>query len=111
MPVFAYSSLGRGLFSGRTTRENYGETLDSAGRKAYAHDVNFLRLARAEELAKRLGVSIPQIALAFILNSPMNVYALVGATSREECAAAVAAQSIRLDPRERAWLDLERDTI
>lgn len=105
MAVFAYSSLGRGLFSGRMTRDNYEELADQACKMAYCHEVNFERLDRAIELAKRMNVTVPQIALAFVLNSPMNTYALVGAQSREEIEQCVAAQDIKLSEDELAWLD------
>ena len=108
LAIFAYSSLGRGLFSGRVTRENCRETADAAALKAYCHDVNFQRLDRVRELAQAKHVSVPQLALAFIMNQPLNVFALVGAASREECRANAAALDIKLTPNELAWLDLQR---
>lgn len=106
MPVFAYSSLGRGMFSGRVTRENYREALDAAALKAYAHEVNFKRLDRARSLAEKKGVSVPQIALAYILNQPFNVFPIVGAASKQELVEGIAATGIELSAEERAWLDL-----
>jgi len=111
LAAFAYSSLGRGLFSGRMTRENCRELADGACLKAYCHDVNFQRLDRARELAQRKHVTVPQIALAFILNQPLNVFALVGAASREECQANAAALDIKLTPDELAWLDLQKTEL
>jgi len=105
MPVFAYSSLGRGLFSGRMTRENHEQLADNACRKAYCHEVNFERLDRARELAAKKRCSVPQLALAFVLNQDLNVFALTGAASREECEANAAAADIELTPAELAWLD------
>jgi aryl-alcohol dehydrogenase-like predicted oxidoreductase len=105
LAVFAYSSLGRGLFSGRITRENFQETADGACRKAYCHDVNFRRLDRVRELARQKSVTPAQIALAFVLSQHLNVFALVGAASREECQANAAALALRLSPAECAWLD------
>ena len=113
LPVFAYSSLGRGFFSGRITRANFAETkalLDKACLTAYCHEVNMQRLDRAGELAQEKGVTVPQLALAYVLTSPMNVYPLVGAANREELAENVAALDIVLTPQERAWLDLESDS-
>ena len=105
IPVFAYSSLGRGMLSGRINRENYKESLDNAALKAYAHEVNFLRLDRARSMAEQKGVSVPQIALAYILNQPFTVFPIVGAASKKELAEAVAASEISLSERECAWLD------
>ena len=111
MAIFAYSSLGRGLFSGRITRENCRETADGACLKAYCHDVNFQRLDRVRELAQKKGATVTQIALAFVLSQPLNVFALTGAASGEECRANVAALDIRLTPDELAWLDLQKDEV
>ncbi|MBN1674945.1 MAG: aldo/keto reductase [Kiritimatiellae bacterium] len=108
MPVFAYSSLGRGLFSGRVTRENCATTCDGACRKAYCHEVNFRRLDRVRELAQAKGVSVAQLALAYVFSQPLNAFALVGAASREECAANAAALDVALTPAECAWVDLRR---
>ncbi|NLF00941.1 MAG: aldo/keto reductase [Anaerolineales bacterium] len=110
IPVLAYSSLARGFFSGRITRENFAEThatLDGACQRAYCHEVNFQRLERAAQLARERGVSVPQIATAFILGSEMDVFPLVGAASGEEFADTMRAFEVRLTTRERAWLDLE----
>ena len=89
MPVLAYSSLGRGFFSGRITLENFEEakgSLDKACLTAYCHDINFRRLARAMSLAEERGATVPQIALAYILRSPLNVFPLIGAATGEEFA-------------------------
>ena len=104
MPVMAYSSLGRGMLSGRVTRENYKELLDGAALKAYAYDVNFERLDRARELAAAKGASVPQIGLAYILNGPLNVFPIVGAASPRELSETAAAVDITLYGQELEWL-------
>ena len=110
LAIFAYSSLGRGLFSGKITPENFStqkDLLDGACQTAYCHEVNFRRLDRARQLAEQKGVSVPQIALAYVLNSPLNVYALVGAATADEIRANNAALDIPLTAEEMAWLNLE----
>ncbi|MDL2293010.1 aldo/keto reductase [Ruminococcaceae bacterium OttesenSCG-928-D13] len=109
MPVYAYSSLARGLFSGRISREMFEKTpeeINDQCRVAYCCDANFTRLERAEELAKKYGASVPQIALAFILCSELNVYPIVGAMNREEMQSNIDALSIKLTEDERKYLDL-----
>lgn len=109
MPVLAYSSLARGLLSGRLSRANWGEAaqiLDHAAHTAYAHEVNLQRLDRLHELAARRGCSVAQLALAWVLQQPIQVHALVGAANTEEIAACVQALDLRLTPAELAWLDL-----
>lgn len=113
LPIFAYSSLGRGFFSGRITRENFDsikDSIDGACRHAYCHEVNFKRLDRVQILAKEKGVTVPQIATAYIMSQPLNVFALVGAASKEEYKANSDALNIELTSEELAWLDLRSDS-
>lgn len=113
LPVFAYSSLARGFFSGRLNRSNYDEaieSMDNACRKAYCHEVNLQRLDRAEELAREKGVSVPQLALAYVLNQPLYLFPLVGAANRDELEANAAAVDLKLTAAECAWLDLRAET-
>ena len=113
MPVFAYSSLARGLFSGRVTRANYSETvemLDGACRRAYCHEPNIQRLDRAHELAAEKGITVPQLVLAFLFASPLDVFPIVGAANGDEYAENLAAFDVELTSQECAWLDLESDT-
>jgi aryl-alcohol dehydrogenase-like predicted oxidoreductase len=112
MPVLSYSSLGRGFFSGRISRENFEETrgmLDRACLTAYCHEVNFQRLDRAYVLAAEKGCTVPQLVLAYILRSPMRVFPIVGAANPDEYAQNLAAFDVPLSETERRWLDLETD--
>ncbi len=114
MPALAYSSLARGFFSGRVTPDNYEQTkdtLDRACRTAYAHEPNFRRLERALRLSEEKAVSVPQLVLAFMFASPVNVYPIVGAASRDELADNLKAFAVSLSQEERAWLDLEREEL
>ena len=105
MPVLAYSSLGRGMLSGRVNRDNYRALLDHAALTAYAHEVNFQRVDRATEMAARMGLSVPQIALCYILSQPFPVFPIVGAASGAELRQLVEAQQIRLSQQACAWLE------
>lgn len=112
MPVFAYSSLARGLFSGRISRENWESEksrLDGAATHAYAHECNFRRLDRLHRLARERGVSVPQLAVAWIMNQPLDVYALVGAANRDELAATIAGAELALSRADCDWLDLRAE--
>jgi aryl-alcohol dehydrogenase-like predicted oxidoreductase len=135
MPVFAYSSLARGFFSGVVTRERYlaekghfmspgilfsgkathdqltghGETIDPICAKAYCTDANFDRLDRVMAMAKEKDCTIAQIALAFIANSPMNVFPISGVANREELMSSIAAVDIVLTQKDLDWLDLKSD--
>ncbi len=112
MPVIPWSSLAGGFFSGRFRRDNvagFTEYLDKTCIASYGSEDNFERLERAEELAKERGLSIPQIALAYVLNNPVNVFALVGCRTPREFAENAAAVATKLTPDEVAWLELRMD--
>ena len=109
LPVLAYSALCHGFFSGRLTRENCHETADEVCLRTYCCPANFDRLDRVVSEAKWKRVTIPQVALAFVLNQPFQSYAVVGASSPEEARSAAAAAELVLTAEELARLDLRRD--
>ncbi len=135
MPVFAYSSMARGFFSGRVTKEIYesqkgdfldesvlfsgkaskdqltghGEKIDPILAKAYCTDNNFKRLDRVAQLAKEKDCMIPQIALAYIVNGEMNVLPICGVANKEELQSSIDALDIKLTKAEMDWLDLRAD--
>jgi aryl-alcohol dehydrogenase-like predicted oxidoreductase len=113
MAVFAWSSLAGGFLSGRLRRDNVDEYKAQFGTLAlesYGSEDNFRRLDRAFEIAKAKDATVPQIALAWVLGQPLNVFALVGAASRAEFEANVKALEINLTPQEMAYLDLKADS-
>ena len=108
MPVVAYSSLGRGFFSGRFRAYDYEaarEVLDSYAQKGYLCEDNMERLRRAEILAERYGVSVPEIAMRYIFGSPMNVFAVVSTTSVERMRMNIRATNHPLSPADRRFLE------
>ncbi len=106
MPVFTWSSLARGFFSGRVTRENYAEMLEDHAVKAYICEENWQRLSRVKELAENKGLTVAQIALAYVLNQDFNAFALASAYTEEEAEANLRAVECELTQEELAWLDL-----
>jgi aryl-alcohol dehydrogenase-like predicted oxidoreductase len=50
-----------------------------------------------------------QVALAYVMNQPMNLFAVIGPRSSENFRASVEASEVRLTPQEMAWLDLKSD--
>ena len=110
MPVFAYSSLGRGFFTGRVKSsqpELAPSALDKYAVKAFCYPENFKRLERAEKLAAEKGATVPQIALAWILNQKMDVYPIVSSQNADRFASNVKALEIHLSGEEVKWLDLQ----
>lgn len=114
LPVIAYASLGRGLFSGRLKSGEAGEkaacVLDSAAMKGYGYQENFERLRRCEILAAQKGVTVPQIAMAFIFHQKLNAFAVVSTSSPSRMMDNIDAMNLRLTGEELAWLDLEKET-
>lgn len=109
MPVFAYSSLGRGFFSGRVKSsdpEGAKNVLDEFAVKGYCYPDNFERLRRAEQLAEEKGAAVPQIALAWVLGQQVNVFPLVSASAKERMEKNLKALDIRLSEEEMNWLNL-----
>ncbi|MCR1838949.1 aldo/keto reductase [Murimonas intestini] len=109
MPVIAYSSLGRGFFSGKlksADEDCASKILDSAAMKGYAYPENFERLKRCEELAAEKGVSVPQIAMAWIFRQNMNTFAVVSTSRPERMKENIHALDISLSEEEAAYLDL-----
>ena len=108
IPLFTWSSLAGGFFSGRFTRDNLGSFdgyLDLLCVETYCVEENFERLERARVLADERGLTVPQIALAYVLDQPLEVFALVGCNTGEEFRANVAAGDVQLTPEELAWLE------
>ena len=113
MPLFVWSSLGGGFFSGRFNRDNltsFETYLDKLCVECYCTEDNFKRLDRVKQLAGERGLSIPQVALAWVLNQPLNVFTLTGCATGDEFAANVKALDVTLSAKELAWLDLQSDS-
>ena len=112
LAVFSWSSLARGFLSGRISRSNFDQVRDEFEEhtiRCYVCEDNWRRLDRAEELAAEKSLTVPQLALAFVLNQPMNIFALVGAYKSEEINANLAALETELTRAEIDWLDLRMD--
>lgn len=109
MPVLAYSSLGRGFFTGRVKSdepEKAAEVLDEFSVKGYCWPENFERLKRVEKLAGQKEATVPQIALAWLLNQKMNVYPIVSSNNIGRFRENLGSLNITLTENEMKWLDL-----
>lgn len=103
--VMAYGPLAHGLLTGTFTRATTFDPPDwRAGGTAFGQALftpgNFERnlavVERLKQIARRRGVTLPQLALAWVLpHSPVTV-ALVGARLPDEITEAAAAAGVRL---------------
>jgi 1-deoxyxylulose-5-phosphate synthase len=108
MPIFAWSAQARGFFSGRYRPDLLdGDTVDAQNviRTYYSAD-NWERYRRADQLSERKGCTLRQIALAWVLHQPLNVYALIGPATTSELDDCLGALHVELTPDEVAWLNL-----
>lgn len=100
--LFAWSSQASGLFSGRFKADD--PNADPFVKRVWFNDANFQRLARAQELAARKGVEATQVALAYVLAQPLNIYALIGPRTVEETRTSLMALDVKLTQDELRWL-------
>ncbi len=108
MPLIAYSSLGRGFFSGKFKSGDYEgarKVLDGPAQKGYLCEANMERLRRAEELAERKACTVSEIAMRYIFGSAMNVFAAVSTTNPGRMAQNVSAALHPLTREEVSWLE------
>ncbi len=110
MPVVAYSSLGSGFLSGKQkgmTMEEADRILDKAVMKAYGVPDNFERLQRCEELSKEKGCTVPQIAMAWLMNQELNTFAVVSTLNAKRMEDNILALDIPMTNEEMRYLDLQ----
>jgi aryl-alcohol dehydrogenase-like predicted oxidoreductase len=111
MPLFVWSSLAGGFLTGRFRRDNLAQfvgTGDEMIVRCYCTEENFERVARAEALGKEKGLTLPQVALAYVLHYPnLDVFALVGCRTGDEFSENVHASQVKLTPEELAYIDGE----
>ena len=112
MPIFAWSSQARGFFSGRYTPGMTGETMDQQNViRTYFSDENWERYRRAESLAGEKGCNLRQVALAWVLHQPLDLYALIGPATVDELDDCLGALDVSLTEEELLWLNLQKEPI
>jgi aryl-alcohol dehydrogenase (NADP+) len=104
-----WSPLARGFLSGTRSRENGPATTrghtDDLEHSRYHRDVDFAILDRVNAIARRLGASPAQVALAWLLGKPVVTAPIVGVTRMHHLKEAVAALSVSLDADQVAALE------
>lgn len=103
-PLFPWSSQARGFF----VRADPADRSDEELVRCWYSPANFVRLARARELAGARGVEPIQIALAYVLHQPFPTFPLVGCRSGAELDSSLGALEVALTPQEVRWLEAER---
>jgi aryl-alcohol dehydrogenase-like predicted oxidoreductase len=107
--VTAYGVLSRGLISGHFSPDRELAASDFRARAPrFAKENRERNLALVDalrEIADAAGVTVAQVALAWVLDRGDDVVALVGARTREGLAEALGALSAHLDPDDVAALE------
>lgn len=114
MPIFTYSSLARGFLSGKlkstdTDLERAKQILFWGTIEDYAYPVNYKRLARAEQLAAKKNMDVSQIAYAWLLQQPLNIFGITTPSSPAHLQKTIEALSVELTEEERQWLNFEQE--
>jgi aryl-alcohol dehydrogenase-like predicted oxidoreductase len=106
--LMVWSPLAGGLLSGKYGREQQAE----AGSRRVAFDFPPVDKDRAWDvidamrpMAQSRGVSVAQIALAWLLHQPQVTAVIVGAKKPEQLADNIAATNVRLEAAELARID------
>jgi aryl-alcohol dehydrogenase-like predicted oxidoreductase len=97
MPLLAWSARSEGWFA----EPGPGP---AAPAEVYDDALNRARRIRAIALAREMGLTPSQIALAWVLSQPFPVAALVGASSEKSVDESLTVSSERLDPGDRRGL-------
>ncbi|MFC4811036.1 aldo/keto reductase [Paenibacillus sp. GCM10023250] len=108
LPILSWSSQSGGFFTDRCAPDKRG---DADMVRVYYSDENWERKRRAGVLGEKYGVTANQIALAYVLNQPFPVAAIIGPQSPAELKDSVDALPIALSAEERAWLALATETV
>lgn len=110
-PLIAYSSLGRGMLSGRVKTQDpaTAASLDGFARRGYFCGRNMERLSRCEQLAAEKGAAVAQIALAWTFQSGLNAFAVLSTASPAHMRANLSALRLELSEAECRWLNLESE--
>ncbi|HUM70305.1 MAG TPA: aldo/keto reductase, partial [Chloroflexota bacterium] len=108
IPLFTWSSVAAGFFSGRFTPDNldsFDFWLDKVCVNSYCTPDNFARLERATQLAAERNLTPMQIAVAYVLNTSSHIFAIIGSRTPDEFAMNLTAVTCTLSPDEIRWLE------
>ena len=102
LPLFSWSSLAGGFFSGRFGRDkprpDSGREVLSAD--TYCSEGNFDRLETAQAIGRAHGVSTARVALAYIMQTGLDAYPIAASATPEEFADNAAALDLQLSAEE-----------
>lgn len=103
-----YSSLAEGYLSGKipSDDESFHKSLKKSTKVSYDYPQNLERLKRAETMAKDKNLSVPTIALSYVLSNESQPCAIVSMSSEKRIKSNVETLDTVLDLNERESLFL-----
>ena len=106
--ITAYGVLSRGLISGHWSKARAGEP-DFRGQNSPRFqgenlDVNLALVERVRAIAKEMGASVAQVAIAWVMAQGDDIVPLIGARSRVRLAEALGALQLKLSATDLARL-------
>jgi aryl-alcohol dehydrogenase-like predicted oxidoreductase len=106
MPLFAWSSTGRGFFA----KGDPSYLGDANLVRVYYNEDNFEKLRRAEKVGKAKGLTRIEVSLAYLANQKFPVVPLVGPETDEQVKSCAKAMGTFLTKREMEYLELKVDS-
>jgi aryl-alcohol dehydrogenase-like predicted oxidoreductase len=106
--ISAYGVLSRGLISGHWSKARAGEPgfRSSAPRFQGANlDANLALVEKLRGIADDMGVSVAQIAIAWVAAQGDDIVPIIGARRRDRLEEALGALHVTLSPKDRAALE------
>lgn len=110
IPVLPYSSLGRGFFSGKFRTDGSApieQCISQGSIWEYDCPVNRRRLSAAEAVARSRGASVSQIAIAWLMSQPLEVFPIVSPSTEAHMTENIGGLHLELTPEELRLLACE----
>src|SRR5258707_9989999 len=103
MAVIPYTSQAQGFFTKLAASGRAG--LSESVSKVYYNETNVRRLERAQTLAKRYGVSLNDVVLAYLLYQPFTTIPVVGCKTLDQLHSSLKAADLKLTVEEVQYLE------
>ncbi len=105
--VIPYSPLGGGFLTGKYRRgeELPGSVRAGSVKRRYLNDRGFSALDGLESVAKKLGVTISQVAIAWLLADSVVDSVIIGANSISQLEESIGSADVSLPAGEKEFLD------
>ena len=103
--VIPYSPLAGGFLTGKYRRNLLPNSKRASGAKRYFNERNWILLDQMDTLAKSKGVSVSQVALAWLLTNPIITSPIIGANSPEQLKDNLGALNVSLTTEEKSAMD------